>query len=169
MKRVDYSLLTEKKCSKCRETKAVSEFNQFADESAPVNGWRYYSWCRDCSKQQSRRYGSENRPRRNERLRQWRKENPEAASAKDKRARLFLKYRLDEKQVQGISERQEHRCAVCRNETKLIIDHDHVTGKVRGLVCYRCNIGLGWFDTFQHDAQFHKRVGAYLAMANGSW
>ena len=42
--------------------------------------------------------------------------------------------------------KQENRCAICREEVeKLVIDHCHKTGKVRGLLCSTCNSGLGFF------------------------
>lgn len=40
--------------------------------------------------------------------------------------------------------RQKGRCPVCQNKLgKRVVDHDHVTGQVRGVLCIRCNTGLG--------------------------
>lgn len=40
---------------------------------------------------------------------------------------------------------QEGCCAVCGAGGKLVVDHSHVTGAVRGLLCSACNTGLGLF------------------------
>ena len=37
------------------------------------------------------------------------------------------------------------KCTQCLKETKLFIDHNHNTNIVRGLLCTKCNTGLGLF------------------------
>lgn len=51
---------------------------------------------------------------------------------------------------QSLLEAQNYSCAICginAEETKqgLAVDHNHATDEVRGLLCMRCNIGLGYF------------------------
>jgi hypothetical protein len=38
---------------------------------------------------------------------------------------------------------QDNKCAICGEEKPLIVDHNHATGKVRGLLCYSCNTAIG--------------------------
>lgn len=42
---------------------------------------------------------------------------------------------------------QEEKCAICKTappkRKRLVIDHDHTSGKVRGLLCQNCNLALG--------------------------
>ena len=157
VKPVDYASLTERRCSRCKATKPVSEFNRYADPSAPLSGWRFYAWCRGCSRQQSAAYGSANKPRRNERLREWRKANPEKARALDRRRRL-KRYGLTEQDVDAMSAAQGGRCLLCRRKGELVIDHDHATGRVRGLICGQCNVLIGWLERVGVRA----KVDAYL-------
>ena len=57
-------------------------------------------------------------------------------------------YGLTPEDYAVMARKQENRCAICnRWETAkrryLSIDHDHATGKIRGLLCHKCNILLG--------------------------
>ncbi len=59
---------------------------------------------------------------------------------------------------------QEGKCKICgihQTELKqrLGVDHDHITGKIRGLLCSKCNMGLGYF---KDDPKILKEAIEYL-------
>ncbi len=56
---------------------------------------------------------------------------------------LKKKYGIGAKEVDALIERQGGLCAVCRKRPPTQVDHDHHTGKVRGILCLKCNAGLG--------------------------
>lgn len=53
------------------------------------------------------------------------------------------------------------KCEICSSTEHLVLDHDHVTGKIRGCLCHRCNVGLGSFldnaDQLMQAAGYLKR------------
>ncbi len=63
------------------------------------------------------------------------------------------KYGITPETYQELFNLQEGKCAICfssevsvaRRSYNLFVDHDHETGKVRGLLCHHCNTGLGHF------------------------
>lgn len=78
---------------------------------------------------------------------------------------LNTKYALKRKYNMTVEERdvlvKEHdgKCAICESAVKLNIDHDHATGKVRGLLCHSCNVSLGHF---RDDVQLLEKAITYL-------
>lgn len=59
---------------------------------------------------------------------------------------LNQKYGLTIEKYEEMRQHQNNKCAICDQiEIDLFVDHDHDTGKIRGLLCHNCNVGLGWF------------------------
>lgn len=60
------------------------------------------------------------------------------------------KYQLTLDQYHSLYERADFRCAICHRDWALGVDHNHVTGKVRQILCNGCNAGLGNFREQPH-------------------
>jgi hypothetical protein len=58
---------------------------------------------------------------------------------------------------------QDGRCAICRRKERLVIDHDHSTGAMRGLLCYKHNAALGMFED---SPELMKAAVEYLLNTN---
>jgi Autographiviridae endonuclease VII len=73
------------------------------------------------------------------------------------------RYGLSLADYRALEKRQGHACAICRKMTRdLCIDHCHVTGRVRGLLCRSCNSALGLY------ADDPRRLRAALAYLKGT-
>lgn len=127
-------------CRDCGEEKPETEFYLRHDR----RGREYFtSFCRACNTIRMRAYRASRTPearRDYARKRYW--ENPEKAL----RAQCAYRYGLTVAEVEALEAEYGGVCPLCGRERKLYIDHDHVTGKVRGLVCNRCNGNLGWAE-----------------------
>lgn len=84
------------------------------------------------------------------------------------RARL-AKYGLTEDKHKALVRSQNNVCAVCHQSCdindKLCIDHNHMTGIVRGLLCSRCNTGIGYF---RDNAQYLMDASRYIDRTDGN-
>lgn len=80
-----------------------------------------------------------------------------------RKSRLKTEYRLTPDEFAAMLKRQRGRCAVCGGQdpkhTNWSVDHDHVTGQVRGILCSRCNTGIG---QLQDDPVVIRAALAYV-------
>lgn len=100
--------------------------------------------CGSCRRRWKRRsdpeYAKEADRRHREAARRFRKTSPDRV----KNTRLRSAYGIDLLTYQTMLAAQQGACAICRGVgCKLFVDHDHATGKVRGLLCSACNLLLG--------------------------
>lgn len=116
-----------KVCTKCKTEKAISEFYK---DKQKATGYR--PDCKTCNKAKCL---------------DWAKKN------KHRRKYYVLKYTtgLTKQQYEELAAAQKYKCAICtsplsNNGNKLSVDHCHITYLVRGLLCNKCNFGLGYFD-----------------------
>ena len=70
------------------------------------------------------------------------------------------RYGLTLAEYRALQARQGNACAICRKPARVLcIDHCHVTGRVRGLLCPKCNSALGFCDD---DPRLLRAALAYL-------
>jgi len=60
---------------------------------------------------------------------------------------------ITQAEIRALEKAQDFRCAICSKhqsqcKTRLAVDHDHQTGKVRGLLCYSCNTKLAFVEKY---------------------
>ena len=72
------------------------------------------------------------------------------------------KYGLEPEQHAALVSSQNGRCAICRRKQKLLVDHCHQTGQVRGLLCGPCNTAIGMLDD---DPDLLIAAAAYVRAA----
>jgi hypothetical protein len=82
-------------------------------------------------------------------------------SAAVRHAAMLRRYRLSAEQFEVMRAAHGGRCACCgaTDARRLVVDHDHVTGAVRGMVCDGCNTALG---ALGDDATGVRRALMYL-------
>ena len=103
---------------------------------------------REANRDRLREYMAGWRAANRQKLRDW-QATYRAANPKNWRARVLQqKYGLTLDDFRDLLVGQAGRCLVCLRvpPTDLVVDHDHATGRVRGLLCQRCNRMLGQVD-----------------------
>lgn len=122
-----------KTCSKCGREKSLANFY--------LRGGVPRGPCKTCTNEAQRKGYSDNKEkmRREAKERYWK--NPQEKRREQRRR----KYGISDAEWTLLFEKQAGACAVCsRANEKLCVDHNHLTGEIRALLCRRCNLALGF-------------------------
>jgi len=147
-----------KQCTKCGETKPRTEFYKKTSRKDGLT-----SWCQSCigidgrnrravNPEKGRESSKKYRDAHPEVYRQWQLANPDSI----RHRRIKRTYGLTEADWQTMFDAQGGVCLICGKPEiatykngkvkRMSVDHCHTTGAVRGLLCSKCNHGLGNFD-----------------------
>jgi len=166
----------KKRCPRCKLEMVIDSFPRNRSKKSG-----YGCWCKKCENESSKKYQSENkekckeawaryrikhREKRLEYCREYRKNNPEKFKEYDKignqKKRQKL-YGISPEQFDTLLENQGDRCIVCSTNSPgkkgWCVDHCHETGRIRGILCGKCNMGIGLFDD---STEILKKVISYL-------
>ena len=98
------------------------------------------------TKEQAAKWAKDNKGIQRDKSKQWRIDNP----TKWKNQVLMYTYGISYADWLLMWENQDSKCAICGelfvSPSDAHVDHDHETGQIRGLLCKKCNLGLGWFN-----------------------
>lgn len=103
-----------------------------------------------------RKYYQENKQRLKDYAKEYYKENREHQLYNSRNGELKKKYGLSYDDYLKMVEEQLGKCYICKRQEdyKLHVDHNHKTGKVRKLLCNRCNYLLSAVENTDHLAKF---------------
>ena len=137
-----------KVCTMCSQTKSLSDF--YADKRTRDGLTARCTTCHSRASYEARKKSSA----------------PHARRDYDRKIRLKSKYGLTLEAYDEMLEAQGGVCAICLEppgvdawDRSLHVDHNHKTGKVRGLLCGHCNTAIG---KFRDDPQRLARAMEYL-------
>ncbi len=134
-----------RKCKACGEHKPLDDFYR---EYRRKEARRHE--CKSCA---------------NRRTTEYRKEVSRETRSRWNRNSALKRYGISEAVYQEMLDLQDGMCAICgspnseNSSNRLHVDHDHKTGTVRGLLCTRCNPGIGMFCD---DPELMRRAIKYL-------
>lgn len=135
-------------CSQCDVEQPLDNYHK---DRSKRDGVR--SECKACIKQKMSAHYARNSERIKESVREYRRRNRIACRLSGRAAHLRSAYGLSVEDYEALLAEQGGRCAICGRPPRgvhrggrpqvLAVDHDHVTGRVRGLLCSPCNSALG--------------------------
>lgn len=148
-----------KKCNTCDIEQDSSQF--YKDSSLP-GGLKHR--CKLCTRTYNSKIYKNTNHKRKACVVAWKARNPDYVRNNS----LETKYGLSLEAYNLQLEKQNHSCAICnKHKTEnaggknLAVDHSHITGKVRGLLCYHCNLAIGMLKDSKSNA---LRAAEYLEL-----
>lgn len=138
-------------CCLCKVEKPLEEF---CKDKHDKSGYTYS--CKKCRAEKRKEWAKKN-PEKVKELSDKHKENRKIYYSKPetklhyRKKFIERKFKISYEEYEKMQITQDNKCAICNlkethtDKNYLSVDHDHIIGNVRGLLCSRCNFGLGYF------------------------
>ena len=138
------------KCTHCNRDKSEQLFNIFRGKRNNT--------CIECRTKNNEWY-AQDKGHRKTRAKIYYLKNKDRVSEYRSDRRLKVKYSLTRQDYNEMFKKQNSKCEICKQEFKtLCVDHDHKTGKIRALLCRRCNLDLQVIE----NKEFVLKAQSYL-------
>lgn len=124
----------QKTCTKCHTSKPYTAFRQRKLKTMTS----YRSHCRECERKEHRDWYSRNK--------EYTKLYQESRKTSTEDRRLNRIYGISLKDLNLMVKDQDNKCKICGDSflnSRMCVDHCHKTGKIRGILCNKCNSGIG--------------------------
>lgn len=134
---------------RCRDCGIEKQLSAFSKDKSRKTG--HFCYCKECA---------------SIRQKKWKRRNLKARRI----SHLRYMYGLSEEDYNAMLEEQGNCCKICKKKEpghhgNFVVDHNHVTNEVRGLLCSNCNAGLGNFmdsiNNLKAAVEYLKTCGAY--------
>lgn len=173
-RRIGMFILTQKKCTKCGVEKSINDFykDQYRCKECQKEEYRIrYKKNPEKLKQQGRQSYYRHIEKRKSYSVNYRLENPEKEKIRHRRyheknkekersANLQRSYGISLEKYNEIYNKQNGKCLLCgKHKNVLQVDHSHTDGKVRGLICGKCNRAIGLIDD---SPTLAEKIASYL-------
>lgn len=151
---------TEKWCNSC---KLMVKHEDFTKLKSKTHGLSQY--CRNCQSIKWKDRAQKVRAWREKHIKEKKKDPNFVLSTQErmKKNALWNMYRLTFEEYNKLLKEQNYKCKICNtsieNTSEAQVDHCHDTGKIRGLLCRKCNVGLG---CFQDNLDLFRKAMEYL-------
>ena len=160
-------MIIEKRCSCCKQIKNVTEFSK-SDKFKSG----YVCVCRECVSKKNKEYSDKHKKQKIITNKKYYSNNIETIKDNNRRNHLRRTFQLLPEDYDKLLEEQGGVCAICGGKSgpysnlehrlpSLCVDHNHKTGKIRGLLCHRCNI---WISGVEYNKQLVQAAYNYLDM-----
>lgn len=142
-----------KTCSECQKLKPLDKFHKGRNQ------------CKFCRESYLTAYRVQKREATYANKRRWKENNPD----KVKSAALMSDYGINLEQYNQMLSLQNDCCAICKTNKSMFtnalhVDHNHATGKIRGLLCLSCNRALG---LLKDNKDLFLSAANYLEVTDG--
>lgn len=136
----------------CASCKCELSIDNFHKKKSTKDG--LHNYCKICTATKNKKWVIDNKDKHKETCKNWYSLNKEKANLKGTDWHYRKHYGITHQYFLELAKQQENKCKICnstlsfnkeKTNDRAVLDHCHVSNKIRGILCNNCNTSLGKF------------------------